>query len=82
VQSGEDADERTYGGTLGCLIGSLAGVLIGGFLGTTLLIPWRFVGICLTVGLTFGLAVLGWKIGQRVFREYQPPERQDSPPDV
>ncbi len=63
----------TNGGPLGCLIGSMSGLLIGAFLGTTLLIPYRVTGIVLTVLLTFILAVLGWKIGRGVFREYAPP---------
>ena len=64
----------TNGGPLGCLLGAIAGVLLGGFLGTTLLIFYRPVGITLTVLLTIGLAIAGWQIGRRIFREYKPPK--------
>lgn len=64
----------TNGGPLGCLLGAMVGFLVGGFLGTTLLIPYRPVGITLTVLLTLGLAVAGWKIGRSIFREYKLPK--------
>jgi predicted lipid-binding transport protein (Tim44 family) len=64
----------TNGGPLGCLIGTMTGLLLGAFLGTTLLIPYRFLGIVLTVVFTLGLAVAGWKIGRSIFREYTPPK--------
>ncbi len=73
-QPAEEPPWPTNGGPLGCLLGAVSGVLVGGFLGTTLLIPYRLVGITLTVLLTIGLAILGWQIGRRIFREYKPPK--------
>jgi predicted lipid-binding transport protein (Tim44 family) len=75
--SNEDVPWPTNGGPLGCLLGAIAGVLIGGFLGTTLFIFDRFIGIPLTVFLTIGLAIVGWHIGRRLFREYKPPKRRE-----
>jgi uncharacterized membrane protein AbrB (regulator of aidB expression) len=72
----EDVPWPTNGGPLGCLLGAIAGILIGGFLGTTLFTFYRFIGIPLTVLLTIGLAVIGWQIGRKVFREYKPPRRR------
>lgn len=70
----EEQDWPTNGGPLGCLLGALAGFLLGGFLGTTLLIFDRPIALVLTVLLTIGLAVAGWKIGRSIFREYKPPK--------
>ena len=70
----EEPPWPTNGGPLGCLLGAIAGVLLGGFLGTTLLIFYRPIGIILTVVLTIGLAVAGWQIGRSIFREYKPPK--------
>lgn len=64
----------TNGGPLGCLIGSVSGLLLGAFFGTTLLAFDRLIGIPLTIVLTILLAVAGWKIGRRIFREYKPPK--------
>jgi predicted lipid-binding transport protein (Tim44 family) len=75
TQQLEEPPWPTNGGPLGCLLGAIAGVLIGGFLGTTLLIPYRFVGITLTILLMIGLAILGWQIGRKIFREYKPPKQ-------
>lgn len=75
-QQPEETPWPTNGGPLGCLLGAIAGVLLGGFLGTTLLIFYRPVGITLTVVLTVGLAIAGWQIGYRVFREYKPPKQR------
>lgn len=72
----EEPPWPTNGGPLGCLIGAMTGFLLGGFLATTLLIFYRPVGITLTVLLTIGLAILGWQIGRRIFREYKPPKRR------
>ena len=69
-----EPDWPTNGGPLGCLLGSITGFVLGGFLGTTLLIFNRPIGITLTVLLTIGLAVAGWQIGRRIFREYKPPK--------
>lgn len=71
----KDTPWPTNGGPLGCLLGAITGVLVGGFLGTTLLTFYRLVGIPLTVFLTIGLAIIGWQIGRKVFREYRPPKR-------
>ncbi len=73
-QQPEEPPWPTNGGPLGCLLGAIAGVLLGGFLGTTLLIFYRPVGITLTVVLTVGLAFAGWQIGRKIFREYKPPK--------
>lgn len=73
-QQPEEPPWPTNGGPLGCLLGAIAGVLLGGFLGTTLLIFYRPVGITLTVLLTIGLAIAGWQIGRKIFREYKPPK--------
>lgn len=75
-ENGEDIPWPTNGGPLGCLLGAISGVLIGGFLGTTLLTFYRFVGIPLTVLLTISLAIIGWQIGRKVFREYKPPKQR------
>lgn len=72
----EEPPWPTNGGPLGCLIGAMTGFLLGGFLATTLLIFYRPVGIALTVLLTIGLAILGWQIGRRIFREYKPPKQR------
>jgi predicted lipid-binding transport protein (Tim44 family) len=72
----EEPPWPTNGGPLGCLLGAITGVLLGGFLGTTLLIFDRAIGITLTVLLTIGLAVVGWQIGRSIFREYKPPKER------
>lgn len=79
-QQQDDTTDRdtpwpTNGGPLGCLLGAITGFLVGGFLGTTLLTFYRFVGIPLTLCLTIGLAIVGWQIGRKVFREYKPPHQ-------
>jgi uncharacterized membrane protein AbrB (regulator of aidB expression) len=79
-QASEEIAWPTNGGPLGCLLGLISGVLIGTFLGTTIFIPYRLMSIILTVCLGIGLAVIGWQIGRRIFREYKPPRRRDSPP--
>jgi hypothetical protein len=71
-RQGEEQDWPTNGGPLGCLLGALAGFLLGGFLGTTLLIFERPIALVLTVVLTMGLAIAGWQIGRSIFREYKP----------
>jgi len=73
-QKPEEPPWPTNGGPLGCLLGAIAGVLLGGFLGTTILIFYRPVGITLTILLAVGLAILGWQIGRSIFREYKPPK--------
>lgn len=78
-QPEEEPPWPTNGGPLGCLIGAMTGFLLGGFLATTLLIFYRPVGIALTVLLTIGLAILGWQIGRRIFREYKPPKQRRRP---
>lgn len=75
----EEPPWPTNGGPLGCLLGAIAGVLLGGFLGTTLLIFQRPIAIVLTVVLMIGLAVAGWQIGRRVFKEYKPPNVRQRP---
>jgi hypothetical protein len=75
AQPDEEARWPTNGGPLGCFLGVCSGVLIGAFLGTTLLIPFRVVAIILTICLTVGFAVLGWKLGRRFFREYPASKR-------
>ncbi len=70
----EEQDWPTNGGPLGCLLGALAGFLVGGFLGTSLLIFNRPVALVLTAVLTIGLAWAGWQIGRSIFREYKPPK--------
>ena len=70
----DEQDWPTNGGPLGCLLGALAGFLAGGFLGTTLLIFDRPIALALTVVLTIGLAIAGWKIGRSIFREYKAPK--------
>jgi predicted lipid-binding transport protein (Tim44 family) len=74
--SPEEPPWPTNGGPLGCLLGAIAGVLLGGFLGTTLLIFYRPIAIVLTVVLMIGLAIAGWQIGRRVFKEYKPPKER------
>ncbi len=81
MPASEEAAWPTNGGPLGCLIGLIAGVLIGTFLGTTLFIPYRLFSIVLTIVLGIGLAVAGWQIGRRIFKEYKPHRRRDSPPN-
>ena len=69
----------TNGGPLGCLIGLLAGLLLGAFLGTTLFAFDRLIGIPLTMVFAVALAIVGWKIGRRIFREYKPPKPRRRP---
>lgn len=66
----------TNGGPLGCLLGTIAGFVLGGFLGTTLLIFDRPIALALTVVFTVGLAIAGWQIGRSIFREYKPPKQR------
>jgi predicted lipid-binding transport protein (Tim44 family) len=73
-QQPEEPPWPTNGGPLGCLLGSMSGFLLGGFLGTTLLIFDRPIALALTVALTLGLAIAGWQIGRKIFREYKPPK--------
>lgn len=70
----------TNGGPLGCLLGLFSGLLLGAFLGTTLFAFDRLIGIPLTIVLAVALAVVGWKIGRRVFREYKPPKPREAKP--
>jgi hypothetical protein len=74
-------DWPTHGGYLGCLMGVMAGVVLGGFLGANLLsfvyiernLPLA-VFILLNVGvfaaLLIGLGRLGWWLGRRYYRYY------------
>ena len=69
----------TNGGPLGCLIGLLSGLLLGAFLATTLFAFDRLIGIPLTLVLSILLAIVGWKIGRSIFREYKPPKPRQRP---
>lgn len=78
-------DWPTHGGYLGCLLGSIASVLVGAFLSTTLfaalsvsdVLP-RWIVVLLTVvvflACLVGIGRLGWYLGKRFLREY-PQER-------
>ncbi len=74
-----EAQGEANGGPLGCCLGTVVGLLLtfllitstsvflanGGFLGFAT-IPGTIIGAC--VG-----GYLGWKIGKRVYKEYDPP---------
>lgn len=77
-------DWPTHGGYLGCLMGVMAGVLLGGFLGANLLsfvyidknlpLPvFILLNAVLLLGLLIGLGRLGWYLGKRYYRHYPQP---------
>ena len=76
-------DWPTHGGYLGCLIGLVASLLVGGFLGTTIFAALSYsrvvspvvslvLTICVFLVVTFGLCRLGWALGKRFYRDYTP----------
>jgi hypothetical protein len=77
-------DWPTHGGYLGCLMGVMAGVVLGGFLGANLLsfiyidsnLPlavFILLNIVVFAGLLIGLGRLGWWLGRRYYRYYPQP---------
>jgi hypothetical protein len=75
----ETQDEETHGGPLGCCLGVVVGlfltmlVLVGI---SILLSNGAFLGAATLPVVLLGGAVcgyLGWRIGQRVYRVYEPP---------
>lgn len=77
-------DWPTHGGYLGCLMSSIAGALVGGFIGADLLsFLWaagQLPGV-LFVFSTFAVLIIciwllgrvGWRIGRRFYRAYAQP---------
>jgi hypothetical protein len=79
-------DWPTHGGYLGCLMGTIAGVIVGGFLGANLfsflwaakLLPGPiFVVLALGVfvGCIWLLGQIGWRLGRRYYHAYAQPVR-------
>jgi hypothetical protein len=75
----------THGGPLGCLVSTMIGCVLAGFLASTSISfvhftkagGWFILGavIVMLSGLAlFGWA--GWSLGKRVYREYAPSQRQ------
>jgi hypothetical protein len=77
-------DWPTHGGYLGCLMGLMAGVLLGGFLGANIfaayynvldlpLAVYILLNVALFIVLLIGLGRLGWWLGRRYYRYYPQP---------
>lgn len=77
----------THGGPLGCLVGLMFGFLLAGFLGSTLISFVHFskagaggwyIFSAVVVMLVFSIlfANIGWRIGKRIYRHYEPSPRQ------
>ncbi len=74
-------DWPTHGGYLGCLMGVMAGLLLGGFLGANIfaayynvldlpLAVYILLNVALFIVLLIGLGRLGWWLGRRYYRYY------------
>lgn len=77
-------DWPTHGGYLGCLLGTMASCLIGGFVGSTFFptlahyhwVPgWVAASLTVVVfvAIVFGIGRLGFVLGKRFYREYPQP---------
>jgi hypothetical protein len=77
-------DWPTHGGYLGCLMGVMAGVLFGGFIGANIfaayynvlnlpLAVYILLNVALFLALLIGLGRLGWWLGRRFYRYYPQP---------
>jgi len=77
-------DWPTHGGYLGCLMGVMAGVLLGGFIGANIfaayynvlnlpLAVYILLNVGLFLALLIGLGRLGWWLGRRFYRYYPQP---------
>ena len=77
----------THGGPLGCLVSSMFGCVVAGFIGSNLTwfahfnhpssLGWAILGAVgvLIITLSF-FGWVGWKVGKSVYREYAPSDRQ------
>ena len=77
----------THGGPLGCLISSMFGCVVAGFIGSNLTwfthfknqgsLGWAILGAVAVLFVVLGFfGWAGWKVGKRIFREYAPSARQ------
>lgn len=77
----------THGGPLGCLVSTITGFVLAGFLGSTLISfvhfaktgfgGWFiFAAVIVMLAFTIIFGWVGWNIGKRFYREYAPSPRQ------
>lgn len=91
-----EAQGEANGGPLGCCLGGMIGLLLGGTLlslsltfishtqGSDGLLGWlaRILLSILAFALVLFFVIIGWRLGKRIFREYDPPavkERERRP---
>ncbi len=79
-------DWPTHGGYLGCLMGTVGGVMVGGFLGANLFsFLWAsgrlagplfiLIALFIFVGCVWALGRVGYLLGKRYYRAYEQPVR-------